>query len=258
MTILLSEERDDILLLTLNRPESHNALSNALAEKLREALEAASVRRDLRAVILTGAGDKAFCAGTDLKERRTLSADEKWAQRTRGWLVNRLMWQMPQPIIAAIHGWCLGGGFELALFSDFRIATPESVFSFPETALGAYPGSGGPIALSHLIGRAWAKEILFSSRRVPAEEALKLGIVESLEPRETLLDRAFEFAESFKTSSPLGLAAVKRLLNQGSDLPLDTAMDLNDALRRPLEATKDYLEGIEAFFEKRKPKFKGE
>lgn len=258
MSTLLSEERDGVLLLTLNRPEARNALSNALADLLREALEAAAKRRDLRSIILTGAGDKAFCAGADLKERRSMDADEKWAQRTRLWQVNRLLWQMPQPVIAAVNGWCMGGGFELALFSDFRVATPESVFSFPEMSLGAYPGAGGPIVLPRLIGRARAKEILFSARRVSAEEALDLGIVEWLEPRETLLDRTFAIAESFKASSPLGIAGVKRLVNQGSDLSIDAASDLNDALRRPLESTQDYLEGIEAFFEKRKPVFRGE
>ena len=140
MSILLSEEREGILLLTLNRPEAMNALSNALAEHLYNSLETVSTRRDVRAIILTGAGDKAFCVGADLKERRAMNADEKWAQRTRLWRVNRLLWQLPQPVIAAVHGWCMGGGFELALFSDFRVAAANAVFSFPEM-YPAYPGA---------------------------------------------------------------------------------------------------------------------
>lgn len=258
MSILLEEERDGIVLLTLNRPEAHNAVSNALAIELAERLDAIGQRRDLRSVIVTGAGERAFCSGADLKERRDMDPDQKWAQRTRLFRVNQAIWRLPQPVIAAIHGYCMGGGFELALFCDFRIATPEAVFSFPEMSLGAYPGAGGPMMLPRVIGRARAKEILFSARRVPAEEALELGIVEWVVPHDQLLPRAFALAGSFKASSPLGTAAVKRLVNQGTDLHLDAASDLNDALRRPLEATRDYDEGIRAFFEKRKPDFIGQ
>jgi enoyl-CoA hydratase/carnithine racemase len=258
MTQLLEEERNGVLLLTLNRPEAHNAISNTLAAEMAAVLEEAGERRSLRAIIVTGAGERAFCAGADLKERREMNPDEKWAQRTRLWRLNCLVWRLPVPVIAAIHGWCLGGGFELALFCDFRIATDQAVFSFPEMSLGAYPGAGGPILLPRLVGRARAKEILFSARQVSAQEALALGIVEEVVPRERLLSRAFELAESFQRSSPLGVAAVKRLINQGTDLPIDLASDLNEALRRPLEATKDYEEGIRAHFEKRRPVFRGE
>ncbi len=258
MDMLLQEERDGVLLLTLNRPEAHNALSSELAERLYDVLEATAGRRDIRVVVLRGAGDKAFCAGTDLKERRNLTPDEKWAQRTRGWRVNQFIWQMPQPVIALIHGWCLGGGFELALFCDLRIAAPDAVFSFPEMTLGAYPGSGAAIVLPRTIGRAQAKQLFFTARRVPAAEALQLGIVEWVLPREQLLDKAFELAEQVKRTSPLGVGAVKRMVNLGADLSFDAAADLNDALRRPLEATQDYEEGIRAFFEKRKPVFRGE
>jgi len=255
---LLQEERGDCLLLTLNRPDAHNAISNALAAELTAVVEAAGERRGLRAIIITGAGERAFCAGADLKERRVMNPDEKWAQRTRLWRLNCLLWRLPVPAIAAIHGWCLGGGLELALSCDFRIATEQAVFSFPEMSLGAYPGAGGPILLPRVIGRARAKEILFSARQVRADEALALGLVEWLVSRDELLPRAFALADSFKKSSPLGVAGVKRLINQGTDLPVDQASDLNDALRRPLEASKDYEEGIRAHFEKRAPVFRGE
>lgn len=258
MSQLIQEERNGVLLMTINRPEVHNAISNALAIEMRVELEKIGERRDLRSLIITGAGDRAFCAGADLKERRSLNPDEKWFQRSRIYHVSRLLWHLPVPVIAAIHGWCLGGGFELALFCDFRIATDQAVLSFPEMSLGAYPGGGGPILLPRLIGRARAKEILFSARRVSAQEALELGIVEWIVSREQLIPRAFELAESFKRSSPLGVAGVKRLINQGTDLPIDLASNLNEALRRPLEATNDYEEGIRAHFEKRTPVFRGE
>lgn len=258
MSILLQEERDGVLLLTLNRPEALNALSNALAETLLGAVNGIRERRDIRAVIITGAGERAFCAGADLRERSGLSPDDKWAQRTRLWDVNQALWTLPQPVIAAVHGWCLGGGFELALFSDLRIATPEAVFSFPEMTLGAYPGAGAAIALPRLIGPGRAKDIFFTARRVPAEEALALGIVEWVVPRAELLTKAFELANRMKSCAPLGLAGVKQMVNLGADLEFDDAIALNEKLRRPLEATKDYEEGIRAFFEKRPAVFRGQ
>jgi enoyl-CoA hydratase/carnithine racemase len=160
-------------------------------------------------------------------------------------------------LIAAIHGWCLGGGFELALFCDLRLATPEAAFSFPEMTLGAYPGAGAAIALPRLIGRGRAKEIFFSARRVPADEALALGIVEWVVPRGELLDRARALAEKMKGCSPLGLAGIKQMVNLGADLTFEDAVALNERLRRPLEATRDYEEGIRAFFEKRRAVFTG-
>jgi enoyl-CoA hydratase/carnithine racemase len=258
MPSLLQEERDGLLLLTLNRPEALNALSNELATTLLAAVKAAETRRDIRALIITGAGERAFCARADLRERSGLSPDEKWAQRTRLWKVNEALWNMPQPVIAAIHGWCLGGGFELALFSDLRIATPQAVFSFPEMTLGAYPGAGAAIALPRLIGPGRAKDIFFTARRVKADEALALGIVERVVPREELLATAIEIGSQIKTCAPLGLAGVKQMVNLGTDLAFGDAVALNDKLRRPLEATKDYEEGIRAFFEKRPAKFTGE
>jgi enoyl-CoA hydratase/carnithine racemase len=258
MSILLQEERDGVLLLTLNRPEALNALSSALAETLLQVVDSVAKRRDIRAVIITGAGERAFCAGADLRERSGLTPDEKWAQRTRLWNVNKALWTMPQPVISAVHGWCLGGGFELALFSDLRMASPDAVFSFPEMTLGAYPGAGAAIALPRLIGPGRAKEIFFTARRVPAEEALSLGIVEWVVPRAELLTKAFELANRMKSCAPLGLAGVKQMVNLGTDLEFEDAIALNDKVRRPLEGTKDYEEGIRAFFEKRPARFVGE
>ena len=257
MPILLKQERDNVLLLTLNRPEAMNALSSALASEVAGTLSAVTGRRDLRAIIITGAGERAFCAGADLKERRDLDADAKWAQRTRLWELNKIIFELPQPVIAAVHGWCLGGGFELALFCDLRVASEDAVFSFPEMTLGAYPGAGAAVALPRLIGRGRAKEIFFTARRVKADEALALGIVEYVVPRNALLDKALAIAEQIKNSSPLGIAGIKRMVNVGTEAGFDGAVALNEALRRPLEASEDYAEGISAFFEKRKPVFRG-
>ena len=259
MPPLLHEERDGVVVLTLNRPEVRNAISKALAEEIEATIRGLSTRRDIRVVIFHGAGDAAFSAGTDLKERRDLSADEKWEQSASLRRANDAIWNAAQPVIAAIHGWCLGGGFELACNCDLRIAADDAVFAWPEMQLGAYPGGTAGVVFPRLVGRARAKELFFTARRVRAEEALELGIVERVVGVGTHLDAALAMAEEIKAnSSPLGAAAVKRMVNAGADMSIGDASALNDALRRPLEGTKDYEEGIRAFFEKRRPVWRGE
>ena len=258
MSILLQEEKDGVAVLTMNRPEAMNSLSSELSLALQKAVKEIGGRRDIRAVIITGAGDRAFCAGADLKERRDLDAEGKWQQRSRIWELNEMIWRMPQPVIAAIHGFCLGGGFEVALYCDLRVAADNAVFSFPEMTLGAYPGAGAAVVLPRLIGRGRAKEIFFTARKVKAGEALSLGIVEWVVPRDQIVSKAFEVANEIKKSSPLGIAGIKQMVNFGADLTFEEANALNDKLRRPLEGTKDYLEGITAFFEKRPARYIGE
>jgi enoyl-CoA hydratase/carnithine racemase len=258
MSVLLQEEKDGVVVLTLNRPEAMNSLSSELSLALQKEVKEIGDRRDIRAVIITGAGDRAFCAGADLKERRDLDADGKWQQRSRIWELNEAIWRLPQPVIAAIRGFCLGGGFELALYCDLRVAADNAVFSFPEMTLGAYPGAGAAVVLPRLIGRGRAKEIFFTARKVKADEALSLGIVEWVVPRDQIVTKAFEIANEIKKSSPLGVAGIKQMVNFGADLTFEEANALNDKLRRPLEATKDYLEGINAFFEKRPARYIGE
>jgi enoyl-CoA hydratase/carnithine racemase len=259
MSIMLSEEHDGTAVLTLNRPEVHNAISSALANAVRSRLEEIGRRRDLRAVIITGAGGRAFSAGTDLKERRDLSPDEKWEQSSTLRRANEVIWSLPQPVIAAIDGWCLGGGFELACNCDLRIAAEDAVFGWPEMQLGAYPGGTAGVVFPRLVGIARAKELFFTARRVKAREALALGIVEEVVAEGQALQTALEMADRIRiNSSPLGAAAVKRMVNAGSDMSVGDAHTLNDALRRPLEGTRDYEEGIRAFFEKRRPVWRGE
>lgn len=259
MPPLVCEEREGVVVLTLNRPEVRNAISKALAEEIEATIRSLGTRRDIRAVIFHGAGDAAFSAGTDLKERRDLSADEKWEQSASLRRANDAIWNAPQPVIAAIHGWCLGGGFELACNCDLRIAAEDAVFSWPEMQLGAYPGGTAGVVFPRLVGRARAKELFFTARRVKAEEALQLGIVERIVDQGTHLEAALAVAKEIKVnSSPLGAAAIKRMVNAGADMSIGDASALNDALRRPLEATKDYEEGIRAFFEKRRPVWRGE
>jgi enoyl-CoA hydratase/carnithine racemase len=257
--ILLVEERGSAVVLTLNRPASLNALSQALAERLAEALRRIAERRDLRVVVITGAGDRAFSVGTDLKERRTLSAEAKWKQSAPLREAAGLLWNLPQPVIAAIHGWCLGGGFEVALNCDLRVADESAIFSWPEMQLGAYPGGSAAVVLPRLVGRSFAKEMFFTARRVEASEALAKGVVDRVVGRGRDLEAALELAETIAVnSSPLGAAAAKRMVNNATDMSVPEAYLLNEVLRAPLEGSKDYEEGLRAFFEKRRPIWRGE
>ena len=257
MTLTISQD-GPVRVLTLNRPEAMNALSGELAKRLLEEVRAAENDIDTRVVVVTGAGDKAFCAGADLKERRNMTADEKWAQATSLWRVNEAIWRSPKAFVAAVNGWCVGGGFELALYCDLRIASEQARFGFPEMTLGAFPGAGGAVILPRLIGRAAARPFFYMARQVGPDEAKDLGILEAVVKREALLPAAIELAKKIADStSPLGFAGAKQLLNAGADLPFEKAAELNQDTRRPLEATADYEEGLLAHFEKRKPRFIG-
>ncbi|PLZ02664.1 enoyl-CoA hydratase [Burkholderia sp. WAC0059] len=258
MEILKTTRRGSALILTMNRPEARNALSIALVHALHEGVTAAGGQRDVRAVIITGAGDKAFSAGIDLKERATLSPEGKAIQSRSLLTLGEAISASPKPVIAAVGGWCLGGGSELALACDLRIAADDARFGFPEMTLGAYPGSGGPVTLSRLVGAARARDILFTARTLDAVQAEQLGLVQRVVPRDALLEQALAWAGEMEVTSPLALAALKRSINTGMSMSQHDALEFDQALRRPLDLTRDYAEGMRAHFEKRKPVFTGE
>ncbi len=258
MTPMNVERRGSALLLTMNRPEAMNALSSALVLELLSAVEAAADRRDIRGIVITGAGDKAFSAGTDLKERRTLDEAGKAAQSRSLLTLSTAIRGNPKPVIAAIGGWCLGGGFELALACDLRIASEDARFAFPEMTLGAYPGSGGAATLPRIVGFARAKEIFFTARQLDAAEALRVGLVERLVGRPALIESALAWVAEMEATSPLALAALKRSMHEGMAMSVEEASELDQSIRRALDATADYQEGLRAYFEKRKPVFRGE
>jgi enoyl-CoA hydratase/carnithine racemase len=258
VTILLSQKMGSALVLTMNRPEAMNALSSALVQALLSAVQEADARKDVRAIIIAGAGEKAFSAGTDLKERRTLSQEAKGAQSRALLTLSAAIWKSSKPVIAAVHGWCLGGGSELALACDLRIAADNARFGFPEMTLGAYPGSGGPVTLQRLVGSANAKDLLFTATRFDAEKAASLGIVQRVVPAAMLLEAALAWVAEMESTSPLAIAALKKSINEGATMPMVEAAEFDQALRRPLDSTHDYQEGMQAHFEKRKPVFRGE
>jgi len=256
---LLVDEHDGVVILTLNRPDNLNALSQSLAEALEQDLRKIAARRDVRVVIITGAGERAFSVGMDLKERQHLTPAEKWQQSEPLRRACDQIWNLPQPVIAAIRGWCLGGGFEIAINCDLRVAEASAAFAWPEMQLGAFPGGSAAVIFPRLVGRSFAKQMFFTARRVKAEEALQRGFVDFLADKGTALDYAVALAAEIKrNSSPLGCAAAKQMVNGGSDMAVSEALVLNRALRAPLDATHDYEEGIRAFFEKRPPVWRGE
>lgn len=252
-------EMDGVAVLTLNRPQSLNALSKALVEQLEDSLRSIGRRQDIRVVIIVGAGERAFSVGMDLKERRDLTAAEKWRQSEPLRRACDLIWHMPQPVIAAIRGWCLGGGFELAINCDLRVGGPSAIFAWPEMQLGAFPGGSAAVIFPRIVGRSFAKQMFLTARRVKAEEALERGILDFLTSEEAVFGRAQQLAQEIITnSSPLGCAAVKQMTNRAADMSVGDAHLLNVALRAPLDATRDYEEGMAAFFQKRPPVWKGE
>lgn len=257
-TSLLIDREEGVVTATLNRPEAMNAINGALAEELRALLDDLAGRRDVRVLVLAGAGGRAFSAGADLKERRVMSPDELWAHSRTIHRVCDMLELLPQPVVCAIDGFCLGGGAELALAADIRIASATAQFGFPEMTLGAFPGAGAPVRLPRVVGGPRAKEILLTARRVGAAEAKAIGLVHEVVPQAELAARAAAVARQVLRVSPLGARAVKQIVNRGMAMSVEEATALANALRQPLEATRDYQEGLRAHFEKRAPRFTGE
>jgi enoyl-CoA hydratase/carnithine racemase len=224
--VLLRELAGGTLLLTLNRPESLNALSTQLATELHAAIEDAARSDDVRAVVIIGAGGKAFSAGTDLRERRSLSPEGKWAQSRALWDITEAIRNCPKPVIAAIAGWCLGGGFELALSCDIRIAGESARFGWPEMSLGAYPGGGAAVMLPRIVGIAKAKELLFTVRRLAGHEALSCGLVERLSGDGELAACALQIASAVHAIPAELLGAMKHALGESADLPWMQALQV--------------------------------
>jgi len=254
------ETRGSVAFVTINRPDAANALSKALVAALERAFAelAGGLKRgdDLRAVVLTGTG-KAFCAGADLKERLTMSPEQTW-----GFLdeLNRLMNAVaafPRPVIAAINGAAFGGGLELALACDIRIAADTAEIGLTEVRLGVIPGAGGTQRLARVASVAVAKELILTGMRVRAQRAYALGIVADVVPAANLADVAAKLADEIAMAGPLAVAAAKRAIDEGAALPLADALALEAVCYEEVLASDDRNEGLAAFAEKRLPTFKG-
>ena len=243
--------------LTLSRPEVLNAISRELATDLQAACESLAARTDVWVVIVTGAGDRAFCAGADLKERRMLSADERAAHTVAIEAAAEALAALPMPTIAAIRGFALAGGAELAIACDLRVAAEDATLGFPEVRIGIFPGAGGALRLPRIVGGGVARDLLFTGRRVTAEEAFRIGLVDRLVAPQSMLGSASELAASIVANAPLAVRGVKRALEESHARPLQDARSAVSALRATLDSTADYEEGLAAFAEKRAPRFTG-
>ena len=255
-TVLLERE-GHLASLVLNRPEVLNAIDNRLASELIDRCAALAGDDAVWVVILRGAGERAFCAGADLKARYGFTAEDWAAQRTLFRQMFKALRDVPQPMIAAVHGFALGGGTELAMLADFVVASEDAQFGLTETSLGIIPGGGGTQSLPRLIGRNKAKELIFSARRISAAEAHALGLVNHVVPRAELLARARALAEEIMTNSPYAVRQVKWAIDHGADLPFEEGLEREHEAYLRVIASADRQEGIAAFNEKRRPQFTG-
>ena len=255
--VLLVEEHDGIAILTLNRAEVMNSFNFALLQALEKQIEVLKFNNDIRVVIITGSGQKAFCAGADLKERTTYSESQvKTFISTIKNLFTSIE-HLNKPVIAAINGVALGGGTELALACDIRIASMNALMGLTETRFAIIPGAGGTQRLPRLIGRGKAKELIFTGRRVDAREALQIGLVNQICEQESLLDECLKMAAMICEAGPIAIEQAKYAINYGLETDLHTGLGIESNAYWVTIPTEDRLEGLSAFQEKRKPVYKG-
>lgn len=255
---ILLERDGAVAIVMLNRPKQLNALSQAVLREVDAALDELAADDAIRSIILTGSGDRAFAAGADIGELAGLeSATQGRVLATRSHQLGRKMADLNKPIIAAINGFALGGGLELALACDFRLASDTAQVGLPEVTLGIIPGWGGTQRLPRLVGPGMAKLLMMTGERIDAAEALRLGIVERVYPQAELLDAAKQLAQKLAGLPPLSIAAIKQAVNRGLNMTLDDANMYEAGLFAELAATQDCKEGTRAFLEKRKPEWQG-
>ncbi len=254
---LLYEVNDGIAFATVNRPKVHNALDQLTMSELVTAFESAADDEQVRVVILTGSGEKAFVAGADITEFASLSPVDGREYALAGQDVFNFIEQLGKPVIAAVNGYALGGGCELAMACTLRVASDNAVFGQPEVRLGLIPGYGGSQRLPRLVGKGRALEILLSGEQVSAESALEMGLVNRVVPRSELLSTAETLARTIMANAPLALRYCLEAVHRGMEMTLTEGQFLEASMFGMCFATEDVEEGTEAFLEKRAPKFKG-
>lgn len=247
-----------LALVTISRPEQLNCFDYETLSLLEDIVDGIKLDKDIRAVIITGAGEKSFSTGADLRERRTLS--EKDVRRSVSMIrdVFTKIEELPQPTIAAMNGYAFGGGLELALVCDFRIAVKEAVMGLTEVSLGIIPGAGGTQRLSRLIGTSKAKELILTARKIDALQAYDLGMLNKVVERSRLLEASFELADEIMKNAPLAVTQAKYAIHYGSNVDVKTGLAIEAKAYEVIIPSKDRIEALEAFKEKRRPHFKGE
>ena len=254
--VLVKREKNFAWIL-LNRPEKLNALNDEMLDLLEKALDELGSDDGVRCILIRGVGDKAFSAGADVSWLSELTPDEAKKASEKGHRVVRKIMELQKPVVAVVNGYALGGGCELALACDLRIASTKARFSQPEVKLGLIPGWGGTQLLPRLVGQAKAKEMIMFGGMLDAEEAYRIGLVNRVVPHESLDEEAAKVAEALASGPTMALSAAKRLVNLSLQKTVEDGFREEAAGFSVLFSTEDFREGVSAFMEKRKPQFKG-
>jgi enoyl-CoA hydratase len=254
--VTLEREDDGVAIITINRPDKLNALNAETIRALHAVLHEAHDDASIRAIILTGAGGKAFVAGADIAELAKMGPVDGVQVSREGQVAFRFMERMPKPVIAAVNGFALGGGLELAMAAHIRIASSRAKFGLPEVKLGIIPGYGGTVRLQRLVGRGRALELMLTGEMIDAAEAYRIGLVNRVMEPEALLDAARGMARTMIANGPIALALAIEAVDRGMTTTIDDAQILESNLFGLLASTEDMREGMQAFLEKRKAEFR--
>jgi enoyl-CoA hydratase len=255
---VLVDREDAIAVITINRPDKFNALNEEVVADIGAAVDELAEDDGVRAIVLTGAGEKAFVSGADIGLLQNLESPQAAADHSRrGQALTLKIEHLPKPVIVAMNGYALGGGLELAMACDIRIASDSAKLGQPEMNLGLSPGYGGTQRLPRLVGKGMAKLMLLTGDMIDAEEALRIGLVQRVVPGAELMTEAKALARKLAEKSPLSMAACKRAVNLGLETDLERGLSIEAMEFGALSATEDYQEGTAAFLEKRKAVFKG-
>src|SRR5436190_22725156 len=252
-----TENKDGLLIVTIDRPKVLNALNAQTVEEIGEAFEKARDDENVKAVIVTGGGEKAFVAGADINELAKKTPITGKTTSERGQEVFSFIERFPKPVIAAINGFALGGGCELALACHIRIASDKAQIGLPEVTLGIIPGYGGTQRMARLLGKGKALELICTGDRIPADEAERIGLVNKVVPADQLMASAEEMARKMAARGPVAIRAAIEAVTIGSDMPQDAGLVLEATLFGLLASTSDMKEGMAAFLKKRQAKFTG-
>jgi enoyl-CoA hydratase len=255
---LIVDIKDGIAMVKINRPKALNAINSEMLDELKHVGTALNADKDVRVVIKTGEGDKAFIAGADILEMKPMTALEGQAFSQRGHETFAVFENMSKPVIAAVNGYALGGGFEVALMCDIIYASDKARLGFPETTLGIFPGFGGTQRTAKLVGLAKAKEVIFTGRTFTAQEAYEMGLLNKVVPHDQLMQEVLDLAGKIKANGPFAIRLAKELIHRSLSLDMDSALMMEAKDFGLCFATKDQKEGMTAFVEKRKPTFIGE
>ena len=256
--VRLERHGDHVVELVLDRPQALNAVSTGMATDLAAATRRLADDRQVRAVVVSSSSDKAFCVGADLKERNGFSDADLIAQRPIARAAYGGVLHLPVPTIAAVHGYALGGGFEIALSCDLVVVDDTAVVGLPEVSVGVIPGGGGTQLLTRRVGWSRAADLIFTARRLTASEALQHGVVDRLVPAGQARGAALELAMTIAAHSPVGLRQAKKAMRLGLDVDLATGLEVEDGAWRATAFSPDRAEGVRAFAEKRRPSWPGQ